>query len=134
MSFVHQRCKCVFDADLPDFVCTMPPDSPAHMSAEDPYEYFWQSDSPFSQWHMATFELDGVTYNCAEQGMMHVRVWRRVCLLRECVGSVDVEGPTSRGLLVITLDMCVVTKWSRSSSGADSSAASAVTGRFRRVI
>ena len=31
---------------------------------------FWKTASPFSQWHPATFEVDGVVYNCAEQYMM----------------------------------------------------------------
>ena len=41
--------------------------------SEERFEFFWQSDSPFSQWHMAGFVLNGVRFNCAEQAMMHVR-------------------------------------------------------------
>ena len=33
------------------------------------FTFFWQG--PFSQWHRANFTIDGVTYNCAEQYMMH---------------------------------------------------------------
>jgi ribA/ribD-fused uncharacterized protein len=33
--------------------------------------FFWQRGSPFSQWHKSTYVLDGVTFSCAEQGMMH---------------------------------------------------------------
>lgn len=33
------------------------------------FTFFWQG--PFSQWHRCSFSLDGVTYNCAEQFMMH---------------------------------------------------------------
>ena len=35
------------------------------------FTFFFGKDSPFSQWHPAHFEVDGVTYNCAEQYMMH---------------------------------------------------------------
>lgn len=35
------------------------------------FTYFWKSDSPFSQWHKAYFEVDGVKFNCAEQYMMY---------------------------------------------------------------
>ena len=34
------------------------------------FTFFWRGTSPFSQWHMAPFTIDGVTYNCAEQFMM----------------------------------------------------------------
>ena len=39
--------------------------------ARQKYEFFWKSASPYSQWYMAEFEVDGQTYNCAEQFMMH---------------------------------------------------------------
>jgi hypothetical protein len=29
------------------------------------FTFFWRG--PFSQWHIAPFKVDGVTYNCAEQ-------------------------------------------------------------------
>ena len=35
------------------------------------FTFFFGKDSPFSQWHPARFAVDGVTYNCAEQYMMH---------------------------------------------------------------
>lgn len=34
----------------------------------DKYTFFW--DGPFSQWHLVSFEVQGVRYNCAEQYMM----------------------------------------------------------------
>lgn len=37
----------------------------------DHYEYFWRSQSIYSQWYACTFEVDGTKYNCAEQYMMH---------------------------------------------------------------
>lgn len=33
------------------------------------FTFFWRG--PFSQWHRCSFTVDGVTYNCAEQYMMH---------------------------------------------------------------
>ena len=35
------------------------------------FTFFFRTDSPFSQWHPAEFEVEGVAYNCAEQFMMH---------------------------------------------------------------
>lgn len=35
------------------------------------YTFFFTEHSPFSQWHPSTFTLDGVTFGCAEQAMMH---------------------------------------------------------------
>ena len=34
------------------------------------FTFFWRGTSPFSQWHMIGFTVDGSTYNCAEQFMM----------------------------------------------------------------
>jgi len=34
----------------------------------DKFTFFWSG--PFSQWYPATFKVNGVTYNCAEQYMM----------------------------------------------------------------
>ena len=36
-----------------------------------PYTFFFTEKSPFSQWYACTFVVDGVTFNCAEQFMMH---------------------------------------------------------------
>lgn len=35
------------------------------------YEYFWRKHSVFSQQHTCEFVVDGITYNSAEQYMMH---------------------------------------------------------------
>lgn len=35
------------------------------------YEYFWKSDSVFSQWYPCKFTVDEITYTSAEQYMMH---------------------------------------------------------------
>jgi ribA/ribD-fused uncharacterized protein len=37
----------------------------------DGFTLFWRPDSPFSQWHPATFTAGGATFLCAEQYMMH---------------------------------------------------------------
>jgi ribA/ribD-fused uncharacterized protein len=34
------------------------------------FVFFWHTPSPFSQWHPSLFEVDGVTFNTAEQWMM----------------------------------------------------------------
>ena len=39
--------------------------------AEERFTFFFGAESPFSQWHRATFTVEGVKYNCAEQYMMH---------------------------------------------------------------
>lgn len=38
------------------------------MSEKERFTFFW--NGPFSQWESAEFEIDGITYNCAEQYMM----------------------------------------------------------------
>jgi len=35
------------------------------------YTFFWRSDSPFSNWYMADFEIEGIRFNCSEQYMMY---------------------------------------------------------------
>ena len=35
------------------------------------YEYFWRASSPFSQWYPCEFDMDGRTFNCAEQYMIY---------------------------------------------------------------
>ena len=38
---------------------------------DEKFTFFFGAESPFSQWHDATFTVDRVEYNCAEQYMMH---------------------------------------------------------------
>lgn len=38
---------------------------------KETFTFFWQSDSPFSQWYMSSFHLNGNRFNCAEQAMMY---------------------------------------------------------------
>lgn len=42
----------------------------------DKYEYFWRRESVFSQWYRCEFKVDGITYNCTEQYMMHQKAGR----------------------------------------------------------
>jgi ribA/ribD-fused uncharacterized protein len=35
------------------------------------FTFFWQSESPFSQWHPAKFKVKGKQFVCAEQYMMY---------------------------------------------------------------
>lgn len=35
------------------------------------YEYFWRASSPFSQWYPCEFDIDGRTFNCAEQYLIY---------------------------------------------------------------
>ncbi|HVV84202.1 MAG TPA: NADAR family protein [Kofleriaceae bacterium] len=35
------------------------------------FTFFWRPDSPFSQWYARAFTVDGVSFACAEQFMMH---------------------------------------------------------------
>ncbi|XP_013396665.1 uncharacterized protein LOC106163575 [Lingula anatina] len=40
-------------------------------SVQERFTFFWRKQSPFSQWHSSEFEVDGVSFNCAEQYMMY---------------------------------------------------------------
>jgi ribA/ribD-fused uncharacterized protein len=35
------------------------------------FTFFYRTESPFSQFHPCVFEVEGVTFNCAEQFMMY---------------------------------------------------------------
>ena len=37
------------------------------------FEFFWKSDSPFSQWYKKGFKVKGKSFNCAEQYMMYMK-------------------------------------------------------------
>ena len=37
------------------------------------FEFFWQSSSPFSQWYLADYTINGTTFSCCEQGMMYAK-------------------------------------------------------------
>lgn len=40
------------------------------LNDDDHYEFFWETASPFSQWHKSPFIIDGITYPNAESCMM----------------------------------------------------------------
>lgn len=35
------------------------------------FTFFYRTESPFSQWHPAVFEIEGIRFTCAEQYMMY---------------------------------------------------------------
>jgi len=35
------------------------------------FTFFWRKESPFSQHHPCSFQIEGFDYNCSEQWMMH---------------------------------------------------------------
>lgn len=41
------------------------------MSSTEKFTFFWETRSPFSQWHPSDFTVEGVEFNCAEQYMMY---------------------------------------------------------------
>ncbi len=45
------------------------------------YTFFYRTPSPFSNWHPATFTVDGVEYNCTEQHMMHQKACKKITYL-----------------------------------------------------
>ena len=49
------------------------------MKMTDKYLFFW--NGPFSQWHLSTFVVDGVMFNCCEQYMMYMKA--------KCFGDTD---------------------------------------------
>ncbi|XP_067679581.1 uncharacterized protein [Haliotis asinina] len=42
-----------------------------HINGRENFEFFYGNKSPFSQHYPATFTIEGVTFNCAEQYMMY---------------------------------------------------------------
>lgn len=38
---------------------------------QEQFTFFWKSQSPFSNWYLSDFTLDGITFNCNEQYMMY---------------------------------------------------------------
>lgn len=45
---------------------------------DDKFTFFFGAESSFSQWHHATFTVDGFEYNCAEQYMMHQKAGKKI--------------------------------------------------------
>ena len=65
---------------------------PAEAAGEEKFTFFG-AESPFSQWHAASFAVDDVDYNCAEQYMMYQKAgkWGRLTknwvLIISCLAS-----------------------------------------------
>lgn len=53
-------------------------ESTAVETTDEKFTFFFGAESPFSQWHSAVFEVDGVEYNCAEQYMMHQKAGKYI--------------------------------------------------------
>ncbi|SOK58441.1 Uncharacterized protein COG3236 [Yersinia phage fHe-Yen9-04] len=43
------------------------------MKIKDGYFFFWGNEDYMSNWHKASFELNGITFNCTEQYMMYAK-------------------------------------------------------------
>ena len=41
-----------------------------YLNISNNYVFFWQTGSPFSNWHPAKYTLNGIEFNCSEQGVM----------------------------------------------------------------
>ena len=77
-------CICVFVEPLDKFLLSSAlPSTMAQYAEEEEeekqdlpdeshkYEYFWRASSPFSQWYPCEFDIDGRTFNCAEQYLIY---------------------------------------------------------------
>ena len=66
------------------------------------FTFFWKNRSPFSQWHMATFEKDGVIFNCTEQYMMYKKaeLFGDKNSMRQIIATNDPRAQKSLGRLV----------------------------------
>jgi len=71
------------------------------------YTFFW--DGPLSQWDPATFEIDGVEYNCAEQYMMaeKARLFNDENTLDQIMESDDASHQKKLGRMVEDFDQDV---------------------------
>lgn len=70
------------------------------------FTFFFGKDSPFSQWHPAEFEVEGVTYNCAEQYMMHQKavLFGDVAVAEKILKSSDPKEQKALGRKVSNFD------------------------------
>ena len=62
-----------------------PLEDPGSQDGKEKFTFFFGSDSPFSNHHMTEFEVDGITYNCTEQYMMHQKAGNHA----NCLGTRD---------------------------------------------
>lgn len=47
------------------------------------YAFFWQTGSPFSNWHHSAYTYEGIEFNCSEQGVM----WSKAQLFNDEISS-----------------------------------------------
>jgi predicted NAD-dependent protein-ADP-ribosyltransferase YbiA (DUF1768 family) len=52
--------------------------SVCRMASCEKFAFFYGTESPFSQFHPCKFIVDGVTYSCAEQYMMHQKAGEHI--------------------------------------------------------
>jgi ribA/ribD-fused uncharacterized protein len=45
-------------------------DKEDYLNISSNYVFFWQTGSPFSNWHPAKYTFNGIEFNCSEQGVM----------------------------------------------------------------
>lgn len=43
------------------------------MKIKEGYLFFWGNEDYMSNWHKASFEIDGISFNCSEQYMMYAK-------------------------------------------------------------
>lgn len=74
--------------------------------SEERFTFFFGRDSPFSQWHPAKFDVDGVTYNCAEQYMMHQKavLFEDDAITSQILTSKDPKEQKALGRMVTNFD------------------------------
>lgn len=70
------------------------------------YYYFWETKHPFSQWHKCSFEIDGITFNSAEQYMMYGKamLFGDVITAKKILESKNVREQKQLGRQVIGFD------------------------------
>ena len=74
------------------------------------FTFFWRTRSPFSNWHISPFEIDGIWYNCSEQWMMaeKARLFDDKKILIKILASTEPRDQKALGRLVQGFDKA---KW-----------------------
>merc|ERR1712227_3615 len=86
-----------------------------HKDMEEKYTFFFGIKSPFSQFYPAMFSVDGQTYNCAEQYMMHqkARTFNDTEMAKQIMDTDDPKKQKSFGRQVKNFDASIWTNKSR---------------------
>jgi len=79
--------------------------------SEEKYTFFFGIESPFSQFHPANFTLDDMTYNCAEQYMMHQKavVFKDAEMAKQILDTDNPKKMKSLGRKVANFDAAIWT-------------------------